>query len=435
MTGLGAQRTVPRAPRTPLAEPVSPRDPEHFKAAEHPAAPFDGPPGHSLAEQACPPEAAAFVPDDVPRAIAPFRRGWFNRLVADRGFQRWAARFPLTRGLVRREGEAMFDLVAGFCHSQILLALVELGIPARLLGADATPAALAEGADMPLDRMLVLLNAGAALGLLRRRRDGRFGLTRRGAALAGVPGLAGMIRHHAVLYRDLADPTAFFRGGTGTELARFWPYVFGAAAASEPAVAERYSRLMAESQSLVAEDTLAAVSLAGVAHLMDVGGGTGAFLRAAGATAPRLRMTLFDLPAVAPAARAAFEEAGMADRLRIVAGSFRDDPLPRGADMISLVRVLYDHSDATVRALLRSAHDALPPGGRILVSEPMTGGARPERPGDAYFALYCMAMGTGRARSPAQVAALLREAGFGRIAQPTARRPFVTSVVTAVRQG
>ncbi len=74
--------------------------------------------------------------------------------------------------------------------------------------------------------MAVLLKAGAAIGLLAKRRDDTWTLTRRGAALATVPGLAGMIRHHAVLYRDLADPVAFFRGETETELAAFWPYVF-----------------------------------------------------------------------------------------------------------------------------------------------------------------------------------------------------------------
>ncbi len=375
------------------------------------------------------PQAAPGLP-----ARSFLRGGWLNRLMAARGFQRWAARFALTRGVVRREGEAMFDLVAGFCHSQVLLALVELGIPDRLMAGDEDVAKLALAARMPEDRMRVLLNAGAALGLLRRRRDGRFGLTRRGAALTGVPGLAGMIRHHAVLYRDLADPVAFFRGETETELAHVWPYVFGAGAAAEPQVAERYSRLMAESQVLVAEDTLAAVSLANVRHLMDVGGGTGAFLRAAGTAAPHLSLTLFDLPAVAPAARAAFAAQGMADRLRIVTGSFRDDPLPGGADAISLVRVLYDHSDETVRALLRAVHAALPPGGRLLVSEPMTGGAHPQRAGDAYFALYCMAMRTGRARSAAEIAALLREAGFVGIDAPRMPRPFVTSVVTGVRQ-
>jgi demethylspheroidene O-methyltransferase len=357
--------------------------------------------------------------------------GLINRLAASRPFQRWAARFPLTRRLVRREGEAMFDLVAGFCHSQILQALVAFGIPALLLDRSLTTAGLARRAQVPPARMEVLLRGGAAIGLLSARRDGTWTLTPRGAALATVPGLADMIRHHAILYRDLADPVAFFRGETDTGLAAFWPYVFGAGAAQDPATADRYSRLMADSQTLVAEDTLAALDLRSARHLMDVGGGTGAFLAAVARAAPHLRLTLFDLPAVAPQARARFA----ADRthVTIVPGSFRDDPLPQGADTISLVRVLYDHADDTVRALLARVHAALPPGGRLIISEPMTGGTRPERAGDAYFALYCMAMRTGRARSAAEIAALLAASGFAAITTPRPARPFVTSIITAVR--
>jgi demethylspheroidene O-methyltransferase len=361
----------------------------------------------------------------------PASGGWFHRLVASRGFQDWAARFPLTRRFVRAEGEAMFDLVAGFCHSQILSALVAFDIPQTLMAGPQSAEPLARAALVPPDRMRVLLNGGAALGLLRRHRDGRFGLTRRGAALTGVPGLAAMIRHHEVLYRDLADPVAFFRGQTETELADFWPYVFGAGAATDPATAERYSALMTDSQALVAADTLAVADLSGVRSLMDVGGGTGAFLAAVARAHPDIALTLFDLPAVAPAARARFD--AMDHGLTIVPGSFRDQPLPPGKDAISLVRVLYDHSDATVARLLAAVHAALPKGGRLIVSEPMTGTDAPERAGDAYFALYCMAMRTGRARSADEIAAHLRTAGFGRIDRPRAPRPFVTSVLQAVR--
>lgn len=359
--------------------------------------------------------------------------GWVARLAASPRFQSWAARFPLTRGIVRREGAALFDIVAGFCHSQVLAALVEFGIPDRLMAAPAPTDRLARAAGVPAPRMEILLRAGVALGLVRERR-GLWRLTRRGAALAGVPGLQGMIRHHAVLYRDLADPAAFFRGEVETDLARFWPYVFGAGAAADPAAAATYSQLMADSQALVAEDTLAAVDLRGVDLLMDVGGGTGAFLSAALAARPGLRGILFDLPAVVAPATARFAAARQADRTRVIPGSFRDDPLPQGADAISLVRVLYDHDTDTVRALLRAVHGALPPGGRLIVSEPMTGGDRPERAGDAYYAIYCLAMQTGRARAAAEIADLLAEAGFARIAAHRPRRAYVTSVIEAVRE-
>lgn len=374
-------------------------------------------------------------PDDAPLSRGAMRpAGRLTRLVASRRFQKWAAKFPLTRRIVRAEGEAMFDLVAGFCHSQILQAFVRLKMPELLLAHEMTQEALAIEVAVPPDRMRVLLAGAVSIGLIKRRKSGHYALSTRGAALAGVPGLAGMIDHHDVLYMDLADPVAFFRGEVKTELAEFWPYVFGAGGATDPKTTATYSQLMADSQILVAEDTLAVVDFSNVQVLMDVGGGTGAFLTTVGAANPNVSMMLFDLPAVAPAAWDRFEKAGLTTRADIVSGSFRDDPLPRGAEMISLVRVLYDHADDTVAALLRAVHDALPDGGQIVISEPMTGGSMPQRAGDAYFAIYCMAMRTGRARSAVEIADLLIEAGFQDIKAPHARRPFITSVITGVKQ-
>jgi demethylspheroidene O-methyltransferase len=95
------------------------------------------------------------------------------------------------------------------------------------------------------------------------------------------------------------------------------------------------------------------------------------------------------------------------------------------------VRVLYDHSDDTVRMLLAKAHAALADGGRLIVAEPMSGGARPMRSTDAYFAVYCMAMRTGRVRSAEDIANLLTEAGFSDVSPVRTARPFITGVVTA----
>ena len=351
------------------------------------------------------------------------------RLAASRGFQAFAAKVPGLRRIARNEGSALFDLVAGFVNSQTLMALVELRILHLLFEGAMSARQLAALCDMPENRMQILLQAGAGLGLLVRQRDGRFGLALRGASLLGVPGLEAMIRHHRALYADLADPVAFMRGGQDTELSRFWPYVFGAEGARDAGVTATYSNLMAESQVLVAEDTLRMVSLSGATRLLDVGGGTGAFLAAVGAAYPALKLDLFDLPAVLQGAGQRL--AGMAGRVTLHPGSFRDDPLPRGADAISLVRVLYDHDDATVARLVAAVHAALPPGGRLIVSEPMSGGAVPDRATDVYFAVYTLAMQTGKTRSADEIAGLLDAAGFVNICKKTGFRPFVTSTVTA----
>ena len=348
------------------------------------------------------------------------------RLATSRGFQAWAARVPVLRRIVRAEGEALFDIVAGFVNAQALMALVEVRVLHLLEGGPQSVAHLAGRCGVPLARMQVLLQAGAALGLLRREGGG-FGLALRGAAMLGVPGLEGMVRHHRALYADLADPVAFWRGGQETELARFWPYVFGAAGAVDPEVTATYSRLMADSQVLVAEDTLRRIDLRGVRHLLDIGGGTGAFVTAVGEAYPDLRLSLFDLPVVVAGAR-------LGARVAVFPGSFRDDLLPLGADAISLIRVLYDHDDQTVAALLAKVHAALPVGGRLIISEPMSGGDRPDRATDVYFAIYTMAMQTGRTRSMAEIGRLLAAAGFQDIKESWGFRPFVTSVVTAQRK-
>jgi demethylspheroidene O-methyltransferase len=373
------------------------------------------------------------VQDAAPAPRRP-RAGLIARLLANPGFQSLASRLPFSRGIARRDGAALFDVVQGFVQSQVLFALIELDILRRLYthGPQA-PEALAHATAIPPDRMAHLMQAGAALDLLKRRRDGRFALARRGAALLGVPGLEAMIRHHRAFYADMADPVALLRGEGETELARFWPYVFGTGGDIAPDVAERYSDLMAQSQVLVAEDVLRMIPLRGVRRLMDVGGGSGAFLRAVAQRHPRLDLQLFDLPEVMPEATRRMAEEGLTGRVDLCGGSFRDGALPTGADAISLIRVLYDHADDTVTDLLAKCHAALPPGGRLIVAEPMSGGDRPERAGDVYFSFYTMAMGTGRVRSAARIAEMCRAAGFEAVTIPRAPRPYITAALSCVK--
>ncbi|MEM1316280.1 MAG: methyltransferase, partial [Pseudomonadota bacterium] len=182
--------------------------------------------------------------------------------------------------------------------------------------------------------------------------------------------------------------------------------------------------------TMVAQETLAAVNLAGRKRLLDVGGGEGAFACAALQATPGLEATVFDLPSVVRRAPSRFAAAGVAARARTEGGSFLTDALPGGHDVISLVRVCYDHSDDTVRALLEKCRRALAPGGTFVLTEPMSGGERPTRSGDAYFGFYMLAMESGRARSPERLGALMAAAGFVDIERKRVARPFITQVLT-----
>jgi demethylspheroidene O-methyltransferase len=362
-----------------------------------------------------------------PPPARPEALGFLTRLAMSPRFHRLASRIPGLRWKARAEGAELFSILSGFVQSQALVALVEGRVLHFLASGPMDIEDLSRRAAIPPAPLLVLLRAGAALKLLTGDRKGRWHLAPRGAAFLTVPGLEPMVRHHHVLYRDLSDPLAFFRGQIETELAGFWPYVFGTLAQEDAGLAARYSQLMAESQVLVAEDTLRLVDLSRK-HLLDVGGGTGAFLAEVGKVHPRLKLSLFDMPAVL-----AGVPAGLRERLSLHPGSFRTDPLPQGADTISLIRVLYDHDDATVAELLAKVLAALHPGGMVLVSEPMSGGDRPDPATDVYFAIYTLAMRTGRTRSAAEIGTLLREAGFCDLRVRPGDRPYVTSAVTAIR--
>jgi demethylspheroidene O-methyltransferase len=182
---------------------------------------------------------------------------------------------------------------------------------------------------------------------------------------------------------------------------------------------------------MVAQNVLHAYDFRTHRCLLDVGGGDGAFVTAVAAQAPELRCLLFDLPAVAEKAAARFEASGLSSRASAIGGSFLTDPLPQGADVISLVRVIHDHDDATVMTLLRSARAALPQDGTLVVVEPMIGGAGAENFGAAYFAFYLLAMGSGKPRSLARISEMLAESGFSGIKMLPTVMPLVTSVITA----
>jgi demethylspheroidene O-methyltransferase len=359
--------------------------------------------------------------------------GLRDRILANPGFQRFSGTFALTRPIARRRANALFDLCAGFVYSQILLACVRLKLFDLLAAAPLSPAEVTSQLSLPADATLLLLDAAVSLKLLQRRSGTRYGLGPLGAALLGNPGVIAMIEHHAMLYGDLSDPVALLRdqGGAG-QLAGYWPYAGNVKAAelSHEAIAP-YTALMAASQPMIAQQVLSAYSFRGHRCLLDIGGGDGSFIAAVAAQSPRLRCVLFDLPAVADQASERFRSARISSRAVAIGGSFLTDRLPDGADIVSLVRVIHDHDDASVMTLLRAIHRTLPGNGTLLIAEPLSG-VRGSLPiGDAYFAFYLMAMGSGRPRSFERLRDLLTEAGFDDIALRPGAMPMLASVITA----
>jgi demethylspheroidene O-methyltransferase len=378
-------------------------------------------------------------------AVLGWRERWLarrDRLLTSPRFRDVASRFAATRPIARARARELFDLVAGFVYSQWLFACVELKLFERLAAAPMTAEQLAAESKLPQLSAQRLLDAATSLGLTQPRGEDasgqrRYGLGPLGAAMVGNDAVTAMVQHHRALYADLADPLTLLRGERGGgELARYWAYAGGHADDRAPGalgetVTAPYSALMAATQPLVAGQVLDAYPIGRHRRLLDLGGGEGVFAAAALARAPKLEAMVFDLPAVAGLARARFARLGLAQRAQAFGGDFHRDALPAGADIVSLVRVIYDHDDEPALAILRAARRALPPGGTLLLAEPMAGTAGAEPMGAAYFGMYLMAMGSGRSRSAGELAALIERAGFDRVRERATALPLQAGLLVA----
>jgi demethylspheroidene O-methyltransferase len=372
-------------------------------------------------------------PASAARTAAADWRAWRDRLLCNVSFQHWIARVPLLRMVVRRHAASLFDLCAGFIHSQVLYASVRLGLLEALRAGPLPAAELQRRCGLTESDAVLLLSATDALGLTERRGEHTHGLGLLGAALLGNIAVLRMIEHQPLFYADLKDPVGLLQGSAAPgELAQFWGYARSAAPAALAARAVGgYSALMAATQSLVAADLLAAYAFQDHRCLLDVGGGEGAFLCELAPRAPALDLMLFDLPAVAERARARLSAAGLGARVRVHGGDFGSAELPPGADVITLLRVLHDHDDDAALGLLRLVRRALPTAGRVVIAEPMRAVAGALPAADTYLGFYLLAMGQGRLRSSAEIERLLAQAGFTATRRHRTARPWQCAVLSA----
>ena len=111
--------------------------------------------------------------------------------------------------------------------------------------------------------------------------------------------------------------------------------------------------------------------------LCDIGGATGLLCIEVAKKHPHLRCTSFDLPAVEPIARKHIAAARLDGRIGTASGDFFTDPLPK-ADIITMGMILHDWNLDKKRHLIRSAYDALPPGGALISIEALIDDARRE---------------------------------------------------------
>jgi hypothetical protein len=180
----------------------------------------------------------------------------------------------------------------------------------------------------------------------------------------------------------------------------------------DPLAAQIFHQSMVEMTRGAAPGIAAAIDVAGVRRVVDIGGGYGALLCAILEAHPSLEGAVFDLEHAREGALALFASRGVAARASFVAGSFFE-VAPPAADLYVIKSVIHDWDDVQSLRILANCREAMDERSRLLMVEPpaATGRGNPALDWILTFSDLNMLVNTGgRERTETQYRALLEKA-------------------------
>ena len=273
--------------------------------------------------------------------------------------------------------------------------------------ASATEAALPRGVRL-------LLDACVAEGLLEKN-DGVYSNTAAGR-MALVPGgpadLTKAIRYNRDVYPAWGRLADFAR--TGKPVERPEIHLGEDPVRTKAFAASMFGRAMGIGRSVVPMVDLEAPVEGGEIRLLDLAGGPAAYAILLCQENPSLKCVTVDLKAISAEAAGYVERFGLRDRIECRAGDYHADTYEKGAyDAVTIFGALHQESPAQIVDILKRAHDALKPSGRLFVLDMMTDATRTAPKFSALFAVN-MALTTenGWVFSDEELKGWMREAGF-----------------------
>ena len=306
--------------------------------------------------------------------------------------------------------QEIVDLASAYYGSAVLFAAIDNDIFARVEAgefASATEAALPRGVRL-------LLDACVAEGLLEKN-DGVYSNTAAGR-MALVPGgpadLTKAIRYNRDVYPAWGRLADFAR--TGKPVERPEIHLGEDPVRTKAFAASMFGRAMGIGRSVVPMVDLKASVEGGEIRLLDLAGGPAAYAILLCQENPSLKCVTVDLKAISAEAAGYVERFGLRDRIECRAGDYHTDTYEKGAyDAVTIFGALHQESPAQIVDILKRAHDALKPGGRLFVLDMMTDATRTAPKFSALFAVN-MALTTenGWVFSDEELKGWMREAGF-----------------------
>ncbi len=323
--------------------------------------------------------------------------------------------------------EPVLDLIEAFRRSKTMFAALSMGIFDRLHLGPASAAELARHLSANEGALERMLDACAALGLLRKA-NGAYAnepVAETYLSADSPHSLYGYIRYSdEALYPMWANLADAVREGGPRWMQTFGldGPIFSSFFRTEQAMRD-FARGMHGFGMLTSPNVASAFDLSRFRHMADLGGATGHLVIAACELYPQLRGTVFDLPQVTALAREQVELSKARSRIEIVAGDFFEDDLPP-ADLYALGRILHDWHDDKINLLLRKILDRLPSGGGLLLAEKLLNenGVGPVQAN--MQSLNMLIVTEGRERTLAEYSHLLRTAGFAEVEGRTTGTPL-----------
>jgi predicted O-methyltransferase YrrM len=259
----------------------------------------------------------------------------------------------------------------------------------------------------------IMLNALASLGVLVKGVDYfHNGETASRYLVRGKEDYRGaIIRHMHHTMRGWSELEATLHTGHPPELdPQKW--VDSRPERSEEEVRDSIWGMHAVARDLAPQVT-AKIDLAGVRHLLDLGGGPATYAITFAQAHPALKATVFDLPNPIEIARENIAKHGLGSRIGTLAGNFLKDDIGRGYDFIWVSQIFHSHNEEQCRLIIAKTVQALNPGGRLAIQDFFLNDDGYTPPGAAMFCAHMLAV-TPRGRSyyHREVAEWLEEAGL-----------------------
>jgi precorrin-6B methylase 2 len=283
--------------------------------------------------------------------------------------------------------DRLLELARGYQPAAVLAAAADLDLFSALAAKPLPAVALAQKLDCDFRGLTILLDALTALQLLIKR-DECYGLAPEADVCltsSGVNSILAMAQHQANCLRRWVQLARVVKTGQPAERT---PSVRG-----EAGDQEAFIGAMHNVSGPVADQIIRAIQPLQFRRLLDVGGASGTWTLAFLRTCPSAQAILFDLPTVIAIARRRIAEAGMADRVRLVAGNFMADTLPTGADLAWVSAIVHQNSRQQNRQLFTNVCQALLPAGRIAIRDILMEPTRTRPVAGALFAVN-MLVGT-----------------------------------------